>query len=99
MALGLITSCGAARGQQAPPSFTWDNLAEQWDQLGSEGFSGVVLVTRDDETVLHRAYGLANREREIANDVDTIFAIGSTPIDFTKVGILLLADQGELRLF
>lgn len=30
--------------------------------------------------------------------VDTILAIGSTPIDFTKAGILLLAERGKLSL-
>jgi CubicO group peptidase (beta-lactamase class C family) len=68
----------------------------QWE--ADHGFSGVVLVARDGKIAFHKAYGLANREKQIPMRPDTILAIGSTPIDFTKAAILLLIERGKLKL-
>jgi len=81
-----------------PPPFTWDALESRMKWEADQGFSGVVLAARDGKIVFHKAYGLANREKHIAMGPDTILAIGSTPIDFTKAGILLLAQRGKLSL-
>ena len=77
---------------------TWETLEESLDQAAADGFEGAVLVSRDGEIVLQKAYGFANRERKIKNANDTVFAIGSAPIDFTHAGILLLKDRGKLGL-
>lgn len=77
---------------------TWENLESELDAFAESGFDGAVLVTRNGEVVLHKAYGFANREKKIRNSTDTIFAIGSQPIDFTHVAILKLKDQGKLDL-
>ena len=55
-----------------------------------------MLVLRDGEVVLREGFGLADRENGVPNKADTIFAVGSTPIDFTKVAVLLLIERGEL---
>jgi CubicO group peptidase (beta-lactamase class C family) len=68
----------------------------KWE--ADHGFSGVVLVARDGSIFFHRAYGQANREKNVPMRTDSILAIGSTSIDFTKAGILLLAERGKLRL-
>lgn len=57
-----------------------------------------MLIVRDGKVVLDRGYGLANRELGIPNGPDTIFAVGSHPIDFTHVSLLWLAQQGKLDL-
>jgi CubicO group peptidase (beta-lactamase class C family) len=85
------------RGSKHPP-ITFENLEDRMAVEALEGFSGSVLVQRDGEVVLSRGYGWADREHRYPNDEDTIYAIGSTPIDFTKAGILLLAQEGGLRL-
>jgi len=82
----------------APPPVTWDTIGERMQWEADRGFAGVVLVARDGQVVFQKAYGLANREKNIPMRVDTILAIGSTPIDFTKAGILLLAERGKLSL-
>ena len=71
--------------------WTWDTLAERMQEAEASGFAGSVVVVRGGEVVLHEGYGVAQRP-------DTIYAIGSTPIDFTHVGILLLEQEGKLRL-
>ena len=86
--------------ERAPaiPPFTWENLAQRLDEEARAGFSGTVLVVHDGRIVLHQGYGLADRERGIPITTETIFAIGSVPIDFTKAAILKLVDLGRLRL-
>ena len=74
----------------------WNNMAERLEEEAGKGFSGVVLAARDGRIVLHRGFGLANREKRIPNTTNTVFAIGSTPIDFTHAAILKLVDLGKL---
>lgn len=76
----------------------WQHLEQDLDAATDGWFDGAVIVVRDGKTVLQKGIGLANREKKIPNRIDTVFAIGSAPIDFTKVGILMLMEQGKLNL-
>lgn len=75
---------------------TWDNLESEIDAAAEQGFEGAILVTRNGKIVLHKAFGFSNREKKIKNRPNTVFAIGSAPIDFTHASILILKDQGRL---
>lgn len=86
----------AAAGEPAP--LTWENLEARMEAETAAGFSGSLLVVRDDRIVLDRGYGLANREEGIAASPETVYGIGSTPIDFTRAALLLLAQEGKLAL-
>src|SRR5262245_27896436 len=94
----LVCMLPAALSADEPPPVTWDTLEARMKWEADHGFAGVVLVARDGDVALHKAYGLANREKQSPMRPDTILAIGSTPIDFTKAGILLLAERGKLNL-
>jgi CubicO group peptidase (beta-lactamase class C family) len=59
-------------------------------------FSGVVLVAREGKPIFKRAYGMADREHHIPNQLNTKFCIGSMQKMFTAVGIAQLVEQGEL---
>jgi CubicO group peptidase (beta-lactamase class C family) len=59
-------------------------------------FSGVVLVAREGKPIFKKAYGMADRERNIFNQVNTIFCIGSMNKMFTAVAIAQLVEQGKL---
>ncbi|MDB4884275.1 MAG: Secreted peptidase, partial [Gemmatimonadetes bacterium] len=61
-------------------------------------FSGAVLVARDARVVFEQAYGLADREKNAANTLDTRFRVGSMNKMFTAVAVLQLAQAGKLRL-
>lgn len=89
----------AAPDKPRPPQvdLSWENLAEKLKQEAADGFSGAVLVVRDGAIVHNQGYGLANRDKKISNSSDTVFAIGSTPIDFTQGAILKLEDMGKLK--
>jgi CubicO group peptidase (beta-lactamase class C family) len=89
---------GISTQPEQAPAVAWDSLEPRLNWEAKNGFAGVLLIARDGNIVLHKAYGLANRDKQIAITPDTIFGIGSTPIDFTKAAILLLAERGKLKL-
>jgi CubicO group peptidase (beta-lactamase class C family) len=66
--------------------------------LKDEKFSGAVLVTKNGKAILSGAYGLADREKKIANSLNTKFRIGSMNKMFTAVSILQLAQAGKIKL-
>jgi CubicO group peptidase (beta-lactamase class C family) len=57
-----------------------------------------VLVVRDGEPVVRRAYGLANVEERIAATPATNYRLASVTKQFTTAAILLLAEGGRLEL-
>jgi CubicO group peptidase (beta-lactamase class C family) len=84
----LITGCAsAARGEL-------DALLKRFE---SQGFSGTVLVARDGRVVLHEGYGLADRERGIRNDTNTLYEVASLNKTFTAAAILQLEARGLLK--
>jgi CubicO group peptidase (beta-lactamase class C family) len=59
-------------------------------------FSGVVRVDRDDTTEYAQAFGLADRAHDIANTMDTRFAIASGAKGFTALTVMGLVEDGTL---
>ena len=73
-----------------------DRYTEAHEHL--RGFSGTVLVMKQNNILLKKAYGLADREWNIPNTVDTKYSIGSITWQFTAACILQLMEQGKLQL-
>ena len=74
-------------------------VAALMDELAAkDAFSGVVLVTHNGKTVFEKAYGLADKEKNIPNNLNTKFNLGSINKIFTRVAIEQLARQGKLSL-
>jgi CubicO group peptidase (beta-lactamase class C family) len=67
-------------------------------RAAARDFSGVVLVARHGQPLLHRAFGLASREHGVANRTDTKFNLGSINKIFTQVALAQLLQQGRLSL-
>lgn len=61
-------------------------------------FSGAVLLTKDGVPVFKGAYGLANKDFNVPNRLDTKFNLGSMNKMFTAVAIAQLAERGKLSL-
>ncbi|WFL76526.1 serine hydrolase [Altererythrobacter arenosus] len=76
-----------------------DGLESQLDAIYAEhDFAGVLYIKKDGEVLLQKAFGEADPASGRFNQVDTIFGIGSRPIDFTIASIYLLAQRGQLSL-
>lgn len=82
----------------APEPLAWDDLEAEVAEAGAGWFSGTILAVRDGEVVLHESYGEADRASGRPNTNQTIYGIGSMPIDFTRAGIYLLKQRGALDL-
>lgn len=61
-------------------------------------FAGTVLLARGDSILVHRAFGLADRELGVPVRTRSRFRIGSITKDFTAALILALRDDGALSL-
>lgn len=66
--------------------------------VSRDRFSGAVLVARDGVPIFAQAYGYADREKKVANQLDTRFRIGSMNKMFTAVATLQLVQAGKLAL-
>lgn len=64
----------------------------------ADRFAGAVLVTRNGKTLFSGAYGLADRDKKVANTLDTRFRVGSMNKMFTATAILQLVQAGKLKL-
>jgi len=61
-------------------------------------FSGVVLIARNGNPIFSKAYGMANFELEVPNELDTKFRIGSVSKQFTAAAIMQLQERGKLDI-
>ena len=59
-------------------------------------FSGVALVAKNGVPMFFKAYGMADREKKIANTIRTRFNLGSINKAFTQVAIHQLVAAGKL---
>jgi CubicO group peptidase (beta-lactamase class C family) len=74
-------------------------LESDLDSIAAEtSFSGVVRVDREDVTEIAKAYGFAHRGYEIANEIDTRFAIASGAKGLTALTVVCLIEEGLLEL-
>jgi CubicO group peptidase (beta-lactamase class C family) len=66
--------------------------------VSSRDFSGVVLVARNGHVLFQKAYGMANREHDVPNKLETKFRVGSVTKQFTAMAVMILAERGKLNL-
>lgn len=66
-------------------------LQESW-------FSGTVLIARESKILFHQAYGWADLEKKVPNNVKTAFGIASVSKQFAAAAILMLQEKGILTL-
>jgi len=78
----------------------YPQMLEQYMQAQTDikGFSGAVLVMKQNKVLLRKGYGLADREWNVPNIADGKFRIGSITKQFTAACILQLAEAGKLSL-
>jgi CubicO group peptidase (beta-lactamase class C family) len=98
-AAGLFLSAHAASAQALPPETVARIDAVVQEALKSSGAPAAsIAIVRDDRLVLARAYGKARLETGAAASPDQRFPIGSVSKQFTAAAVLLLAEDGKLKL-
>ncbi|HEX2205130.1 MAG TPA: serine hydrolase domain-containing protein [Longimicrobium sp.] len=89
----------AAQAPRPDPAPLERRIGASLDSLAEAGWlSGAVLVTRGDDTLFARAYGEADRERGVANTLETPFDVASMNKMMTAVAVVQLVEQGRIRL-
>lgn len=73
-----------------------DSLLE--GTFSPEGPGGVFFVAKAGKPVYRKAFGQANLELNISMVPENVFEIGSMTKQFTAVSILILMEQGKLKL-
>ena len=62
------------------------------------GFSGAIIVGKDGNVILQKAYGFADPESKRAYTIDTASTVGSITKQFTAAAILALEEEGKLSV-
>lgn len=94
------------RMQDGPPPEPKISQAELTSKMGAylddltakDEFSGVVLLARGGLPVFEKAYGLASKEYNVPNDLETKFNLGSIDKVFTKIAIGQLVAAGKVGI-
>ncbi len=66
------------------------------DTVKADEFSGTVLLAKNGKPIFQKAYGLASKEFNVPNRIDTRFNLGSINKIFTRVAIGQLVEKGKL---
>jgi CubicO group peptidase (beta-lactamase class C family) len=108
VALAAAPSTSPTAPLRAPsPTAAVDTLGDRLEQeLGpwldtqakSGAFSGVVYVARNGTPIYSAAYGLADREANRPNRIETPFNLGSMNKMWTAIAIAQLVEQGKVDL-
>jgi len=95
----LLILSGASRAQ----NISLDNDIKEIDTYLNEKFpqdgpGAVVLVAKDGEIIMRKAYGMADLELGVPLKPEMVFRIGSITKQFTAASIMMLAEQDKLSL-
>ncbi|MEV0622975.1 serine hydrolase domain-containing protein [Nonomuraea sp. NPDC050404] len=69
------------------------------DMADKDQFSGTVLLAHRGRQVLARAYGMADKEKGIRNQINTIYALASASKPFTGLAVVQLAQQKKIKFY
>jgi CubicO group peptidase (beta-lactamase class C family) len=85
-----------------PPSTEADLVSALRTRLekdtAADRFAGTVLFAKNGKVLFSGAYGMADREKKVANTMDTRFRIGSMNKMFTAVSMMQLVQAGKVKL-
>jgi CubicO group peptidase (beta-lactamase class C family) len=95
LALSALSSSTPVESSNAEMAAEIDGYLQ--DLVTKEDFRGSVLVIRGGEPLLHKGYGVANERGEEITE-QTIFHIGSLTKSFTAAAIVLLEQEGKLKI-
>ena len=94
--VALATLSGCARAEDLPLD---GKIGAVFSEAHADGdFDGSVLVTRGGVPVYRASFGLADRERKLANAADTKFLAFSVNKPMTAVLVLQLVESGKIAL-
>jgi CubicO group peptidase (beta-lactamase class C family) len=102
-AMSLILTLTSSSAVVLPQAAVSNSIGAQIDDIARShsaagDFNGTVLVAREGRILYEGAFGLANREWGVPNDLQTKFEIGSMTKQFTALLVLQLVNEGKIDL-
>jgi CubicO group peptidase (beta-lactamase class C family) len=92
----LLAVCGRAQ-TSAPPSDPVDQYVQS--EMQKQHIPGLaLLVARDGKIVKAQGYGLANVELQVPVKPETVFQSGSVGKQFTATAVMMLVEEGKIKL-
>ena len=70
-------------------------LSEQYEHNGP---GATALIYKDGEVIYRKGFGYANLELDVKMQPEHVFEIGSITKQFTAIAILMLEEQGKLKV-
>jgi len=98
LCMGLFffgNSCSRAAAQN-PESKIDSLLSGVFEDRNGPG--GVFLVTKSGKTIYEKSFGKANLELNVDLNTENVFQIGSMTKQFTAIAVLMLEEQGKLKV-
>jgi CubicO group peptidase (beta-lactamase class C family) len=92
--LGALSSAQPASLRAASTAI--DQIMQS--HVASGDFNGTALVAREGQVVYEQAFGLANKEWDVPNDLQTKFEIGSMTKQFTALLVLQFVNEDRISL-
>ncbi len=92
----FISSCVSAQVLPDSTIKKIDQLFDKWP--GNNGPGYTIGIVRNDSLIYAKGYGMANLEYAIPNKPETIYHMASVSKQFTAYCIMLLEEQGKLKL-
>ncbi|MEM9917417.1 MAG: serine hydrolase [Bacteroidota bacterium] len=92
----LSNACQVTAQDQAMLSSDYDQLLEKY--FDADGPGATALVVKKGQVLYKGAIGKADLENDVAMKVGHVHRIGSITKQFTAVSILMLMEQGKLKL-
>ena len=85
-------------GQDARNDFAGIDAVARQELAQTQAPGGAIAVVLDGRVVYTRAFGVANAETGEETRPEMLFRLGSTTKMFTAAAVVLLAEQGKLKL-
>ncbi|WP_417785265.1 serine hydrolase [Tenacibaculum sp.] len=95
LAFVITFSCTKKKTTSAKDKKT-TQIANYLDSL--DGFSGTVLIAKNDSILFKRAYGFAHIGHKVENNTETKFSYASIGKSFIAVAIFQLIQEGKISL-
>ena len=93
----ILSSCFSLKINATVPPIA-DKIDKYLVENTDRGVSGSILVAQGNTILIHKGYGLADRDARVVNSPITVFDIGSLTKQFTAAALLKLTEKGDLKL-
>ncbi|KIC02147.1 hypothetical protein OA88_10495 [Flavobacterium sp. JRM] len=94
--IALLVTCGNCYSQSSQKTTNLDSLFQKAHKL--KAFNGNVLIAQKGKIIYEKAIGQADASNTTPLNTKYRFHIGSIAKEFNAIGIMMLKEQGKLKL-